>query len=55
MSGSLAVTLPPALFLVVLFGGGALFRRRNIDMDGAPPIGKALFVTSKYADRKSVV
>jgi protein-S-isoprenylcysteine O-methyltransferase Ste14 len=49
MSGSLAVTLPPALFLVVLFGGGALFRRRNIDMDGAPPIGKALFVTSKYA------
>ncbi len=49
MSGSLAVTLPAALFLVVLFGGGALFRRRNIDMDGAPPIGKPLFVASKYA------
>ena len=49
MSGSLAVTLPPALFLVILFGGGARFRRRSIDMDGVPPIGKTLFVTSKYA------
>jgi protein-S-isoprenylcysteine O-methyltransferase Ste14 len=49
MSGSLVVTLPPALFLFVLFGGGALFRRRRIDMDGTPPIGKPLFLTSKYA------
>ncbi|MFB3880692.1 MAG: isoprenylcysteine carboxylmethyltransferase family protein [Armatimonadota bacterium] len=49
MLTSLVVTIPPALFLVVLFGGGALFRRRNIDMDGAAPIGKAVFVTSKYA------
>jgi protein-S-isoprenylcysteine O-methyltransferase Ste14 len=49
MSESLVVTLPPALFLVILFGGGALFHRRSIDMDGTPPIGKALFLTSKYA------
>lgn len=38
----------PVLFLIVLFGGGALFRRRNIDQDGEPPIGRALFFTSKY-------
>ena len=46
---SLAVTLLPVLFLIVLFGGGGLLRRRNIDMDGAPPIHKTLFVSSKYA------
>ena len=42
------VTAFPVLFLIVLFGGGAIFRRRNIDMDGKPPIGKALFLSSKY-------
>jgi protein-S-isoprenylcysteine O-methyltransferase Ste14 len=42
------VTAFPVLFLIVLFGGGAIFRRRNIDMDGNPPIGKALFLSSKY-------
>ncbi len=49
MSESLVVTLPPGLFLVLLFGGGARFRRRKIDIDGTPPIGKPLFLTSKYA------
>ena len=49
MVESLSVTLPPMAFLIVLFGGGALFRRRNIDMDGEPPIAKTLFYTSKYA------
>jgi protein-S-isoprenylcysteine O-methyltransferase Ste14 len=44
----LVVTLFPVLFLIVLFGGGALFRRRNIDMDGEAPIDKTLFFTSKY-------
>jgi protein-S-isoprenylcysteine O-methyltransferase Ste14 len=42
------VTAFPVLFLIVLFGGGVIFRRRNIDMDGKPPIGKALFLSSKY-------
>jgi protein-S-isoprenylcysteine O-methyltransferase Ste14 len=45
----LSVTLFPMVFLIVLFGGGELFRRRNIDMDGEPPIDKTLFYTSKYA------
>ena len=49
MVESVAVTLLPVAFLFVLFGGGALSRRRNIDMDGEAPIGKALFLTSKYA------
>lgn len=49
MIESLAVTLLPVLFLIILFGGGGLFRRRNIDMDGEPPIDKALFYSSKYA------
>lgn len=49
MIESLFVTLLPFVFLIVLFGGGALFRRRNIDMDGEPPINKPLFLTSKYA------
>jgi protein-S-isoprenylcysteine O-methyltransferase Ste14 len=44
----LFVTLLPVLFLIVLFGGGALFQRRNIDMDGQPPINKGIFLSSKY-------
>lgn len=42
------VTAFPLLFLIVLFGGGSLFRRRNIDMDGEPPINRIVFLTSKY-------
>ena len=49
MIQSLTVTLFPFVFLTVLFGGGALFRRRNIDMDGDPPINRTLFYGSKYA------
>ena len=45
----ITVTLLPALFLIVLFGGGAAFRRRHIDMDGEPPIGRTVFFASKYA------
>jgi protein-S-isoprenylcysteine O-methyltransferase Ste14 len=48
MIESLFVTLLPLGFLVVLFGGGELFRRKNVDMDGSPPIGKVLFLSSKY-------
>ena len=45
----IAVTLLPVLFLVVLFSGGELFRRRNIDMGGEPLIGAVAFAGSKYA------
>jgi protein-S-isoprenylcysteine O-methyltransferase Ste14 len=45
----LAVTAFPVLFLAGLIGGGIVFRRRNIDMDGEPPIDKRLFVSSKWA------
>ena len=44
----LVVTLLPVAFLVVLFGGGELFRRRRIDMGGTPPIGAVQFAGSKY-------
>jgi protein-S-isoprenylcysteine O-methyltransferase Ste14 len=43
------VTALPVLFLIVLFGGGERFRRRHLDMDGDPPIGRTLFYLSKYA------
>jgi protein-S-isoprenylcysteine O-methyltransferase Ste14 len=46
---SLVVTAFPVLFLIVLFGGGELFRRRAIDMDGDPPINRTLFYISKYS------
>ena len=49
MTESLVVTIFPVLFLIVLFGGGALFRRRAIDMDGDPPINRSLFYSSKYS------
>lgn len=49
MVESVVVTIFPALFLAILFGGGALLRRRNIDMDGEPPIDRRIFYTSKYA------
>jgi protein-S-isoprenylcysteine O-methyltransferase Ste14 len=43
------VTIFPAIFLVVLFGGGSLFRRKQIDQDGTAPINKTLFYASKYS------
>ncbi len=49
MIESFGITLLPVLFLVVLFGGGELFRRRNIEMDGEPPIDRKLFYMSKYS------
>jgi protein-S-isoprenylcysteine O-methyltransferase Ste14 len=45
----LFVTLLPVLFLAGLIQRAMAFRRRHIDMDGDPPIPKALFVSSKYA------
>ncbi|MCJ7444303.1 MAG: isoprenylcysteine carboxylmethyltransferase family protein [Methanotrichaceae archaeon] len=49
MIESIFVTLLPILFLIVLFGGGERFRRRNIDMEGEPPIDRTLFYISKYS------
>ena len=49
MIESIVVTLLPVLFLILLFAGGQLFRRRNIDMDGEAPIGRGLFYVSKYS------
>jgi protein-S-isoprenylcysteine O-methyltransferase Ste14 len=49
MVESIVVTVFPAVFLVILFGGGALLRRRNIDMDDEPPIARRIFYISKYA------
>ncbi len=49
MVESVVVTIFPVVFLVVLFGGGALLRRRNIDMDGQPPIDRKIFYISKYS------
>jgi hypothetical protein len=46
---TLVVTVLPILFLVILFGGGLLFQRKNIDMDGKSPINKILFYISKYS------
>src|SRR5665647_414848 len=43
------VTILPAGFLVVLFGGGMLFLKRNIEQDGEAPINRTLFYSSKYA------
>ncbi len=46
---SIVLTLPPVVFLMVLFGGGSLFLRKNIDQDGDSPIHRTLFYTSKYS------
>jgi protein-S-isoprenylcysteine O-methyltransferase Ste14 len=45
----IVVTLFPAAFLTALFAGGALLRRKNVDMDGEPPINTSLFYLSKYS------
>ena len=49
MVESIIITLFPCFFLVVLFGGGTLFERKNIDMGGKPPIDKRTFGLSKYS------
>ena len=49
MTGTILITVPPLLFLAVLFGGGAVLRRVNIDIGGEPPINRRLFYLSKYA------
>ena len=48
MVEALAVTLLPVVFLTVLFVGKEVFRHRQIDMDGEPPVDRTLFYGSKY-------
>lgn len=43
------VTAFPAAFFVILVGGRAYLKRRNIDMEGRPPIHKVPFLLSKFA------
>ena len=43
------VTILPVGFLIILFGGGALFQRENINMGGEAPINRTLFSVSKYS------
>jgi protein-S-isoprenylcysteine O-methyltransferase Ste14 len=49
MIEAVIVTLLPAGFLIVLFGGGALFLKKNIEQDGEAPINRTLFYASKYS------
>ena len=49
MIEALLVTVLPAGFLIVLFGGGALLLRRKIEQDGEAPINRTLFYASKYS------
>ena len=46
---AIAATILPLGFLVVLFGGGALFLRNKIEQDGEAPINRTLFYISKYS------
>jgi protein-S-isoprenylcysteine O-methyltransferase Ste14 len=49
MIEAVLVTILPVGFLVVLFGGGFLFLKRNIEQDGEAPINRTLFYVSKYS------
>ena len=46
---AILVTLPPVVFLIILFGGGFLSLRNHIDQDGNSPINRTLFYTSKWS------
>jgi len=49
MIEAVLVTILPFGFLLVLFGGGALFKKRKIEQDGEAPINRTLFYASKYS------
>ena len=49
MIEAVLVTILPAGFLIVLFGGGALFLKRKIEQDGQAPINRTVFYASKYS------
>ena len=43
------VTVLPVGFLIIIFGGGALFLHKKIEQDGEAPINRTLFYASKYS------
>jgi protein-S-isoprenylcysteine O-methyltransferase Ste14 len=49
MIGTIVATILPLGFLVILFGGGAISLRKNINQDGKAPINRWLFYISKYS------
>ena len=49
MIEAVLVTILPVGFLLVLFGGGAFFKKRKIEQDGEAPINRTLFYASKYS------
>src|SRR4030042_5564945 len=49
MTEAALLTLLPVGFLIILFGGGALFLRKKIEQDGEAPVNTPLFYASKYS------
>ncbi len=49
MIEAIVITVFPILFLIVLFCGGELFKRKRIEMGGEAPINRTLFSVSKYS------
>jgi protein-S-isoprenylcysteine O-methyltransferase Ste14 len=49
MIEALIITFFPVVFMILLLGGGEVFRRTSIEQGGEAPINKALFATSKYS------
>jgi protein-S-isoprenylcysteine O-methyltransferase Ste14 len=49
MTEAALVTFLPVGFLIIIFGGGALFLKKKIEQDGEAPINRTLFFASKYS------
>lgn len=49
MIEAVLVTILPAGFLIMLFGGGALFVHKRIGQDGVAPVDRTVFYASKYS------
>ena len=49
MAERIVITFFPAVFAVLFVGTSIAFRRKQIDMDGVPPIPRHIFYLSKYA------
>jgi len=43
------VTVLPVGFLIIIFGGGALFLQKKIEQDGEAPVNRTLFYAGKYS------
>jgi protein-S-isoprenylcysteine O-methyltransferase Ste14 len=48
MIEAVLVTVLPALFLAIIFGGIPYFRQKKIEQEGEAPINRFLFLSSKY-------